>query len=236
MCEWADSLDGLVIGEVLLREIDATYLYRDYDLQSLDTCEFPEPALRLDIAVSESLVPGIEPGTEISAFVGSTMLEFWEPLLDADEDGFFWLDDTVLAPGITLGVPLYLHEPTGEWTVGSERLFQIIDDTAVFQTGRYCHPNFPVEFDGATLDEVRQSTLACDGDSVAGVERRDSAFGFWGSSPTNAVGAICYTHADDLPDGPEYPDCQLDLHCLEGEFCDIGIGRCVEGEREWPRR
>lgn len=218
LCDWAGSVDAIVIGEV-----SALHLSTEPAIQVLgggpDAWEWAgscsgvvEPAMRIDLRESEALLGDV--GPTLSAYAGLYHTSLFNPAPALDSQGRIRWEDTNAGD---LGDPIYagqrlgfaLHAidgvdsqgaPTGttQWSLMGEALFTLdTDGRVVFQkrSGEEVEPE-PIGVAGLTLDELRDALRACplpDEEASARSERVRTQWGPEGRNPGFYRAGVCFS-------------------------------------------
>lgn len=232
VCEWADSLDAVVIGTIVSANLIKSPAFKEVTMAPVNDCPtIVGPALRITLDVKTVLSGQVKAGEQLTFHIGSSVLFSWNVGLTLnDKDQWTWNSNTQpFKPGRTLGAPLRQYGNDKLWSLGHEPLFTLDEkETFQFQKG-YCGPYFPSVLQNSTLQESQREFTKCTGTSAAGKKRADVIISNW-PDPVDWIGALCTLSEEEAlsQDG-----CWVHSECEDSELCierACVLGDCINDQ------
>ena len=204
VCEWANSVDAVVMGTVVARELveSPVYVRNDGNERLEDTCEGGRliPGARFTIDVSEVFFGEAEPTLDL--VIPGEYLSNWAGTPSVDESGSFRWDSVQLEPlqiGTTVGLAITKHAESGTWGFYGEWpfTFRPNGDTEFYQGGCFWVAPRPTPADYATLKSELSVCSAVPNDRYAW---RTTGFS---TDPDGIFAATCWVQTPPDPE-PEF--------------------------------
>lgn len=201
-CEWALSTDAVVVGTVEnLEPITSPVImaHSDYDNDELfDDCDGPVNAgLAIELTVDEVLLgEALQEGKTVTVKIGFSQVQWWNPSPVVEMGGDLEWQSTSqdlgdeLVEGMALGMGMRFHSDHDEWSLMGEPLFQISEEGLQFQDYRLECEQAPDEWDGYSVDDLREAIGQCES-TDASDERRERMMNMWADPPHRSVAGVC---------------------------------------------
>lgn len=165
-CDWANTLDVIVYGQVITVKPDTTQLRsasKDWDV--VQSCSTSDPALHISLKVEQSTDSTLI-GKTIPIVIGRYAMDYgWNSPPIVAQGQVTWRGDEGIAPGQRLGMPLHWDNQFQLWSPLLEQIFWI-DETRgssfQFESDLGCREPAPPDLLRLTdADELFQSISTC---------------------------------------------------------------------------
>lgn len=223
-CEWAESLDAVLIGTILrAAPITApTYARGPGGAVLVEKCSSDATLVAFEVQLNQVdwLYGGGGQDPQTSVRIGAEQATAWLPTPSLDGNGKLrWIGATGPEP-LTVGTRVgfaVTRTKEGIWSAMGEEPFAVSSSNQIIaRNERACSFPFPRLDKGSTLDDFKAALRQCGAPSSSSPLRGRRA-NVWGRTPMQSYAALCIR-----PDVQSPAQCSADVDCSVGELCRSG--------------